>query len=70
MQSNANGENQQRVPIAGGTPHLEVVVNHMKMIMKATMGTIKGKIHLDDLVHWTDSPFTVSTTSHSLPPKF
>ena len=68
--SNADGENQPKVPIARGTSHLEVEVNQMKTTMKAMMDTMKGKTHPDDLVHWKNYPFTVSTTSHALLPKF
>ncbi|XP_050290461.1 uncharacterized protein LOC126728717 [Quercus robur] len=44
----------------------------MKERMNFMMNALKGRVstNLDDLVHRTNSPFTMSVTSFSLPPKF
>ena len=44
----------------------------MKERMDFMMNALKGRVssNLDDLVHQTDSPFTVSITSFPLPPMF
>ncbi|XP_030970703.1 uncharacterized protein LOC115991097 [Quercus lobata] len=44
----------------------------MKEWMNFMMNALKGRVStdLDDLVHRTNSPFTMSVTSFSLPPKF
>ena len=44
----------------------------MKERMECMMNALKGKVSsdLDDLVHRTDSPFTMSVNSFPLPPKF
>ena len=44
----------------------------MKERMDFMMNAFRGQVssNLDELVHWTDSPFTTSVTSFPLPPKF
>ena len=44
----------------------------MKERMECMMNALKGRVSsdLDDLVHRTDSPFTMAVNSFPLPPKF
>ena len=44
----------------------------MKEQMEVMMNALKGRVSsdLDDLVNWTDSPFTAPVNSCPLPPKF
>ena len=44
----------------------------MKEQMDFMMNTFRERVlnNLDDLVHWTDSPFTAPITSFPLQPKF
>ena len=44
----------------------------MKERMDFMMNTLRGRVSsdLNDLVHQTDSPFTMSVNSFPLPPKF
>ena len=61
-------------PLAVDTapPHMVAKMQIMKERMDFTMNAVKGLVSsdLDDLVHRTDSPFTMSVTSFPLPPKF
>ena len=49
-----------------------IEIQMMKEQMDFMMNALKGWVSsdLDDLVHRTDSPFTMSVTSFPLPPKF
>ena len=49
-----------------------VEIEMMKEMMDFMMNTLRGRVlsDLDELVHWTDSPFTVPVTSFPLPSKF
>jgi len=53
-------------------PHIIAEMQMMNERMNFMMNALKGRVStdLDDLVHRTNSPFTVSVTSFSLPPKF
>ena len=42
----------------------------MKKAMEEMKDSMKKANHVDDLVHWTDSPFIASITSYPLPSKF
>ena len=44
----------------------------MKEQMKVMMNALKGRVSsdLDDVVNWTDSPFTTAVNSFTLPSKF
>ena len=44
----------------------------MKERMEFMMNALRGRVlkNLNELVHWTDSPFTAIVTSFPLPPKF
>ena len=54
------------------SPHIVTKMQMMKERMDFVMNALKGRVssNLDDLVHQTDSPFTVSITSFPLPLKF
>ena len=49
-----------------------VEIEMMKERMDFMMNTLRGRVlsNLDELVHWTDLPFTVPATSCPLPSKF
>ena len=53
-------------------PHIVTEMQMMRERMDFMMNALKGKVSsdLDDLVHRTDSPFTMSINSFPLPPKF
>ena len=51
-------------------PHLEKEMDQMKKIMEEMRDSIRRTNHVDDLVHKTNSFFTVSITSHPFPSKF
>ena len=53
-------------------PHMVVEMQMMKERMDCMMNALRGQVSsdLDELVHWTDSPFTTSVTSFPFPPKF
>ena len=53
-------------------PPIVVEMQAMKEQMDIVMNALKGWVssNLHDLVHRTDSPFTVSINSFPLPPKF
>ena len=53
-------------------PQIVVEIQMMKERMDFMMNALRGRvsIDLDDLVHRTNSPFTVSVTTFPLPPKF
>ena len=52
------------------TPHIIVEKQAMKEQMDVMMNALKGRVSsdLDDLVHQTNSPFTVFVNSFPLPP--
>ena len=52
------------------TPHIIAEMQAMKEQMDVMMNALKGRVSsdLDDLVHQTDSPFTVFVNSFPLPP--
>ena len=45
-------------------------MDQMKRVMEEMKDSMRRANHVDDLVHRTNSPFTVSITSHPLPSKF
>jgi len=53
-------------------PHIVVEMQMIRERMDFMMNTLKGRMSsdLDDLVHRTDSPFTMSVNFFPLPPKF
>ena len=53
-------------------PHIVIEMQMMKKQMDFMMNAFQGWVssNLDDLFHWTDSPFTAFVTSFPLPPKF
>jgi len=53
-------------------PHIVEEMQMMKEWMECMMSALKGRVSndLNDLVHQTDSPFTISVNSFPLPPKF
>ena len=53
-------------------PHIVEEMQMMKEQMECMMNSLKGRVSsdLDDLVHRTDSQFTMSVNSFPLPPKF
>ena len=53
-------------------PHIIEEMQMMKERMKCMMNALKGRVSsdLNDLVHRTDSPFTMAVNSFPLPPKF
>ena len=53
-------------------PHIVEEMQMMKERMECMMNALKGRVSsdLDDLVHQTDSPFTMSVNSFPLPLKF
>ena len=53
-------------------PHIAVEMQMMREQMDFMMNALKGRVSsdLDDLVHRTDSPFTMSVNSFPLPPQF
>ena len=53
-------------------PHIVAEMQMMREHIDLMMNAFKGQesSNLDDLVHWTDSPFTTSINSFPLPPKF
>ena len=53
-------------------PHMVMEMQMMKEWIDFMMNALRGWVSsdLDDLVHWTDSPFTASVTSFPLPSKF
>ena len=54
------------------SPHIVTKMQMIKERMDFMMNALRERVssNLDDLVHQTDSPFTVSITSFPLPPKF
>ena len=54
------------------SPHMVAEMQMMKEWMDFMMNALKGQVSsdLDNLFHWTDSPFTTTVTSFPLPPKF
>ncbi|XP_050280866.1 uncharacterized protein LOC126721837 [Quercus robur] len=62
-----------RPPITDTTPpHIVEEMQMMKKRMECMMNALKGRVSsdLDNLVHRTDSPFTMAINSFPLPPKF
>ena len=53
-------------------PHMVAEMQMMKEMMDFMMNALKGWVsnNLDELVHWTDSPFTTLITSFPFPTKF
>ena len=53
-------------------PHMVVEMQMIKERLDFMMNTLRGRVSsdLDNLVHRTDSPFTMSVNSYPLPPKF
>ena len=53
-------------------PIVAAEIQAIKEQMEVMMNALKGRmsIDLDDLVNWTDSPFTASVNSFPLPHKF
>ena len=53
-------------------PHIVAEMQMMRERMDLMMNAVRGRVSsdLDDLVHWTDSPFTTSINSFLLPLKF
>ena len=53
-------------------PHIVAEMHMMREWMDFMMNALKGRVSsdLDDLVHRTNSPFTMSVNSFPLPPKF
>jgi len=51
-------------------PHLEREMDQMKKAMEEMKDSIRRANHVDDLIHRTDSPFTMSITVILYPPKF
>ena len=53
-------------------PHIVAKMQMMKEQMDFMMNTLRGRVSsdLNELVHWTKSPFTALVTSFSLSPKF
>ena len=53
-------------------PHIVAKMQRMKEWMDLMMNVLKGRVSsdLDDLVYQTNSPFTMSVNSFSLPQKF
>ena len=53
-------------------PHIVEEMQMIKEQMECMMNALKGRVSndLDDLVHRTDSPFTMSINYFPLPPKF
>ena len=52
-------------------PHIVKELKMMEERLECMMSALKGRVssNLDDLVHGTDSPFTISVNSFPLPPK-
>lgn len=42
----------------------------MKIAITEMRDSMRGRTHIDDLIHKIGSPFTASITTHPLPPKF
>ena len=51
-------------------PHLEKEVDQMKIAIRQIRDSMRGKTHIDDLIHMMNSPFTAPITAHPLPSKF
>ena len=53
-------------------PQIVVEIQMMKERMDFMMNALRGRVSIDpdDLVHRTNSPFTVFVTTFPLPPKF
>ena len=53
-------------------PHMIAEMQMMKERMNFMINTLKGQVsnNVNELVHWTDSPFTAPVTSFLLPLKF
>ena len=47
---------------------MQMMKERMDFMMNALIGWVLSD--LDELVHWTNSPFIASITSFPLPPKF
>ena len=47
---------------------MQMMKERMDVMMNAFRGWVSSD--LDELVHWTDSPFMVLVTSFPFPPKF
>ena len=54
------------------SPHIVEEMQMMKERMECMLNALKGRVSndLDNLVHRTDSPFTMAVDSFPLPPKF
>ena len=66
------GENIERENHSKGTasrrvPHLENEMDQMRRAMDEMRENMIRTNHVDDLVHWTDSPFITFINSHPLP---
>ena len=51
-------------------PHLKEEMDQMKKVMEEMKENMRRANPIEDLVHKTDSPFTVSINGHPLPSKF
>ena len=53
-------------------PYMVAEMQIMKERMDFMMNALRGQVsnNLNELVYWTDSPFTISVTSFTLPSKF
>lgn len=69
-ENNVEGGEQSRGTITRRVPHLEKEMDRMKKAMEEMRDSMRRTNHVDDLIHRTYSPFTVSITSHPLPSKF
>ena len=63
-------ESQSRGTISRRVPHLEREIDQMRKVMDEMRENMRRKNPVEDLVHRTNSPFTVSINGHPLPPKF
>ena len=68
--NDVKGGDQSKGTVTRRLPHLEREMDQMKKAIEEMKDSMRKANHMDDLVHRTDSPFTVSIMSHPLPSKF
>ena len=67
---NAEPESQLRGTASRWVPHLEREIDQMRKVMDKMRENMRRANLVENLVHWTYSPFTASINGHPLPLKF
>ena len=67
---NVERENYLRGTASWRVSRLEREMDQMRRVMDEIRENMRRMNHVDDLIHWTDSPFIASINNHLLPSKF